>query len=163
MPFEISPADPTDVSTLLEMIRELARFEKLEDQVEATAASLTDSLFGPRPVAGALLARSGPALAGYALYFFTFSSFIGRAGIWLDDLYVRPAFRHQGLGRALIEAVARVGAERNCGRFEWAALDWNTNALDFYRKLGAKSLDDWVMLRLDASGLRELAKPAKVC
>jgi len=163
MPFEISPADPTDVPTLLEMIRELARFEKLEDQVEATAASLTESLFGPRPVAGALLARSGPARAGYALYFFTFSSFIGRAGIWLDDLYVRPAFRHQGLGRALIEAVARVGAERNCGRFEWAALDWNTNALDFYRKLGAKSLDDWVMLRLDASGLRELAKPAKVC
>jgi GNAT superfamily N-acetyltransferase len=76
---------------------------------------------------------------------------------------VRPAFRHQGLGRALIEAVARVGSERNCGRFEWAALDWNANALDFYRKLGARTLDDWVMLRLDASGLRELAKPAKVC
>jgi GNAT superfamily N-acetyltransferase len=159
MEFEVTTAVPADVPALLDMIRELARFEKLEHEVEATVESLTDSLFGPRPVAGALLARSGKGLAGYALYFFTFSSFIGRPGIWLDDLYVRTPFRHQGLGSALIEAVARVGAERNCGRFEWAALDWNRNALEFYRKLGARTLDDWVMLRLDAKGLRLLANP----
>jgi GNAT superfamily N-acetyltransferase len=96
-------------------------------------------------------------MAGYALYFFTFSSFIGRAGIWLEDLYVRPTLRRQGLGRALIEAVAGIGAEKNCGRFEWTALNWNENALDFYRKLGAQMMDDWVMIRLNAEGLKRLA------
>jgi GNAT superfamily N-acetyltransferase len=161
MEFEITPAAPADVPSLLDMIRELARFERLEHEVEATVECLTDSLFGSRPVGGSLLARSGNELAGYALYFFSFSSFIGRPGIWLEDLYVRPQFRHRGLGRALIEAVAQVGAARNCGRFEWTALDWNHNALAFYRKLGARTLDDWVTLRLDAEGLRRLANPAK--
>jgi GNAT superfamily N-acetyltransferase len=161
MEFEITPAAPADVPSLLEMIRELARFERLEHEVEATVECLADSLFGSRPVASAFLARSGGELAGYALYFFTFCSFMGRAGIWLDDLYVRPPFRHQGLGRALIETVARVGAAHNCGRFEWTALDWNANALEFYRKLGARTLDDWVTLRLNAEGIRRLANPAK--
>src|SRR2546423_15388075 len=114
-----------EVPGLLELIRELARFERLEHEVEANLECLTDSLFGAKPVAGALIGRVGGELAGYALYFFTFSSFIGRAGIWLEDLYVRPAFRRQGLGRAMIEAVARIGAERNCGRFEWTALNLN--------------------------------------
>ena len=146
-----------ELPALLELIRELARFERLEHEVEATIDSLHESIFGERPVAGALLAYSKGALAGYALYFFTFSSFTGRPGIWLDDLYVRPAFRHQGRGRALIEAVARIGAERGCRRFEWAALNWNTPAIDFYRKLGARVMDDWVMLRLNAEGLRQMA------
>jgi GNAT superfamily N-acetyltransferase len=123
----------------------------------ATVDSLRESLFGQQPVAGALLAHSEDQLVGYALYFFTFSSFTGRAGIWLDDLYVRQEFRHQGRGRALIEAVARIGAERGCQRFEWAALNWNTAAIDFYRKLGARVMDDWVMLRLNAEGLRRVA------
>ncbi len=118
---------------------------------------LHDSIFGPRPVAGALLAHFGDQLAGYALYFFTFSSFTGRLGIWLDDLYVRPAFRHQGCGRALMEAVARIGTHRDCQRFEWAALSWNSNALEFYRRLGARVMDDWVMLRLNSEALRRLA------
>jgi GNAT superfamily N-acetyltransferase len=161
MQFEIAPAAPADVPALLEMIRELARFEKLEHEVEATVECLTDSFFGPRPVAGAFLARSGGEPAGYALYYFTFCSFLGRRGIWLDDLYVRPAFRHQGLGRALIETVARVGAGQHCGRFEWTALKWNINALEFYRKLGAQTLDDWVTLRLNASELQRLANREK--
>jgi GNAT superfamily N-acetyltransferase len=97
-------------------------------------------------------------LAGYVVYFFTFSSFIGRPGIWLDDVYVRPKFRGQRLGRALFRAVARVGVERNCGRFEWAALNWNEKALEFYQKLGAQTMDEWVMLRLDAAGLQRLAR-----
>src|SRR5215475_10602487 len=157
MEFSINQITRGDVPGLLELIRELARFEKLEHEVEAAAESLTDSLFGPNPVAGALMGRVGGELAGYALYFFTFSSFIGRPGIWLEDLYVRPPFRRQGLGRAMIEAVARIGAERNCGRFEWTALNWNKNALDFYRKLGAQMMDDWVLVRMNSDGLRRVA------
>jgi GNAT superfamily N-acetyltransferase len=153
----INSVTPDEVPVLLELIRELARFERLEHEVETDAESLHDALFGPQPVVSALLARTGGEVAGYALYFFTFSSFVGRAGLWLDDLYVRPAFRHQGLGRALLKALARIGVERNCGRFEWTALNWNKGALDFYRKLGAQSMDEWVLLRLNAEGLRRLA------
>jgi GNAT superfamily N-acetyltransferase len=157
MEFSIDSITRDEVPGLLELIRELARFEKLEHEVEATVESLTESLFGPKPVAGALIGRVGGELAGYGLYFFTFSSFIGRSGIWLEDLYVRPAFRRQGLGRAMIEAVARVGADRNCGRFEWTALNWNKNALDFYRKLGAQTMDEWILVRMNAEGLRRVA------
>jgi len=157
MEFSTGQIKPDEVPGLLELIRELARFEKLEHEVEATVGSLTESLFGPKPVAGALIGRVGDKFAGYALYFFTFSSFIGRPGIWLEDLYVRPAFRRQGLGRAMIEAVARIGAERNCGRFEWTALNWNKNALDFYRKLGAQTMDEWILVRLNSEGLRRVA------
>jgi GNAT superfamily N-acetyltransferase len=155
--FKISKITPAQVPELLKMIRELARFEKLEHEVNATVASLGKSLFGPRPAAGALLAHCGDKVIGYAVYFSTFSSFDGRPGLWLDDLYVRPKFRKQGVGRRLIEEVARVAAKRNCGRFEWIALDWNRNALDFYRGLGAKALDEWVLIRLDSRGLRRLA------
>jgi GNAT superfamily N-acetyltransferase len=157
MEFSINEIKQDEVPGLLELIRELARFERLEHEVEATVESLTQSLFGPRPVAGALIARATGELAGYALHFFTFSSFTGRAGIWLEDLYVRSQFRRQGLGRALIQAVARVGADRNCKRFEWTALNWNKNALDFYRKLGAKTMDEWVLVRLNAEGLKRVA------
>ena len=157
MQFTIQPLTKNEVPALLELIRELARFERLEHEVEATVESLTESLFGPQQVAGALLARSGGDAAGYALYFFTFSSFIGRRGLWLDDVYVRPACRQRGLGHALIKAVAQIGLEQNCGRFEWTALNWNTNALDFYRRLGAHQLNDWVLLRMNAQGLRRLA------
>jgi GNAT superfamily N-acetyltransferase len=153
----INPATPEQVPALLELIRELARFEHLEHEVEATVETLHDSLFGPQPLAGALLARCDGELAGYAIYFFTFSSFIGRQGLWLEDVYVRPQFRHRGLGRSLIKAVARVGAARNCGRFEWTALNWNQNALEFYRGLGARVMDEWVLLRLKSDDLRCLA------
>ena len=153
----IAPATPAEVPALLELIHELARFEHLDHEVEATAASLTDALFGPRPAAGALLARVGGQPAGYAIYYSTFSSFVGRPGIWLEDVYVRPPFRKHGLGRRLIEAVARIGADSNCGRFEWTALHWNAPALDFYRRLGARVMKDWVLLRVSQADLRRLA------
>jgi GNAT superfamily N-acetyltransferase len=157
MNFQIKSLEPSGVPVLLELIRELARFERLEHEVRATVGSLTESLFGPNPAAGALLAQVDGAPAGYGLYFFTFSSFVGRRGIWLEDVYVRPAFRRQGLGKALIKAVAKVGAEQNCGRFEWIALNWNSSALEFYRRLGAQTMGEWILLRMNSEGLRRVA------
>src|SRR5258708_38468486 len=138
-----------ELPALHQLIRDLRRFERLEHEVEAPVESLHDSIFGPRPVAGALLAYAGEQLAGYALYFFTFSSFTGKPGIWLDDLYVRPAFRHQGHGRAFMEPVARIGVDRDCRGFEWAALNCNSNALEFYRKLVERAMDHCVRLLLN--------------
>jgi GNAT superfamily N-acetyltransferase len=159
MDFAIKPVTPEEVPILLELVRELARFEKLEHEVEATVESLADALFGKQAVAGALLAHGEGGVAGYAIYFFTFSSFVGRAGIWLEDVYVRPPFRQHGLGRQLIEAVARVGVERGCGRFEWTALDWNEQALNFYRGLGAEVRKEWILLRVSPEGLKKLGRP----
>src|SRR6185312_1619226 len=153
----ITPLTRSEVPELLELIRELARFEKLEDQVQATVPILENSFFGTQPAAGAFLARCDGKLAGYAIYFFTFSSFIGRPGIWLEDVYVRPEFRKRGLGLDLIKAVARVGVKRNCGRYEWTALDWNENALKFYDKLGERTLEEWITLRMNDKQMRELA------
>jgi GNAT superfamily N-acetyltransferase len=146
-----------EIPALLELIRELAQFERLEHELEATPESLRESLFGPHPVAGALFARDNEALAGYAIYFFTFSSFTGRKGLWLDDVYVRPQFRHRGIGPRLIGAVAQIGADNNCSRFEWTALNWNQTDLDVYRKSGATVMSDWVLLRLNNEGLKKLA------
>jgi GNAT superfamily N-acetyltransferase len=150
----IAPVTPAEVPLLLELIQELARFEHLEHEVEATMELLEESLFGPRAVAGALLARCDGEAAGYAIYFFTFSSFVGRAGVWLEDVYVRPQFRRRGLGRGLIEAIGRLGAQRNCSRFEWTALNWNERALQFYRGLGARVLGEWVLLRMNCADWR---------
>ena len=154
MDITVAPVTAAEVSKLLELIRELARFERLENEVEATTELLHQALFGPQPAAGALFARCDGEVAGYAIYFFTFSSFVGRAGIWLEDVYVRPQFRKRGLGRRLIEAVARIGVERGCKRFEWLALNWNTGALEFYRGLGARVMDEWVLLRVSPAELR---------
>ncbi len=156
MTADILPLTPEEIPALLEMIRELAEFEKLEHEMQATAESLHESFFGPRAVAAVLMARCEGKPAGYAIYFFTFSSFVGRRGIWLEDLYVRPDFRRHGLGRKLIEAVAAIGRENHCGRFEWTALNWNDRALNFYRGLGARVRSEWVLLRMDASGLQRL-------
>jgi len=156
----ITPAKPEDIPLLLELIRELARFERLEHEMEATPESLRESIFGPGAVAGALLARQGGEAVGYAVYFFTFSTFVGRRGLWLEDVYVKPAFRHRGIGGSLIQAVARIGVENHCGRFEWTALNWNTTALEVYRKMGARAMNEWVLLRMDAAGLRKAAAPA---
>ena len=153
----ITPVTPDEIPTLLGLIAELAHFERLEHELQATPESLHESFFGPRAVAGALLARENETVAGYAIYFFTFSSFVGRRGLWLEDVYVSPEFRHRGLGRKLIEAVARIGIENNCGRFEWTALNWNENALDVYRKMNARVMDEWVLFRMDAEGMRKLA------
>jgi GNAT superfamily N-acetyltransferase len=156
MSFSTHPATASDVPVLLEMIRELARFEHLEHEVEATPELLERALFGQSPVAGAVIGLSDGQVAGYAIYYFTFSSFVGRPGIWLEDVYVRPSFRKGGLGRALIEAVARVGVGKDCGRYEWTALNWNERALKFYDGLGAKRRDEWVLLRMNRDGLRRL-------
>jgi len=153
----IAPIRPAEIPILLQLIRELAQFERLEHELQGTLESFQECLFGAHPAAGALLARVEGQPAGYALYFFTFCSFAGRQGLWLDDLYVRPQYRHRGVGRSLIQAVAGVGAQRNCARFEWIALNWNRNALEFYRSLGARVLDEWTLLRLDSAGLRNLA------
>ena len=156
----IAPVTSAEVPILLELIRELARFEHLEHEVQATVESLDGSLFGPQAVAGALLARCDGEVAGYAIYFFTFSSFVGRAGLWLEDVYVRPPFRKRGVGRGLIEAVARIGAEHNCGRFEWTVLNWNERALAFYHSLGARAMNEWVLLRMTSVDLRRLGSVA---
>jgi GNAT superfamily N-acetyltransferase len=160
-PFTINPATDADVPALLDMIRELAEFEHLAHELEVSASSLREALFGERAVAGALIARVDGNIAGYAVYYRTFSTFVGRAGIFLDDLYVRPEFRKHGLGRALLEAVARIGAEHGGGRFEWITLRWNENAFRFYRSLGAKVMDDWALLRMNGKDVRKLAN-AKV-
>jgi GNAT superfamily N-acetyltransferase len=148
-PFTIKPATESDVPTLLAMIRELAEFEHLAHELEVTGDSLRAALFGERPVAAALLARVDGFPAGYAVYYHTFSTFVGRPGIFLDDIYVRPEFRKRGIGRALLEAVAKIGIELGGGRFEWIALRWNENAFRFYRSLGAMVMDDWALLRMN--------------
>jgi GNAT superfamily N-acetyltransferase len=155
-PFIIDSASEQDVPVLLAMIRELAEFEHLAHQLEVTASSLREALFGERPVAAALLARVEGAAAGYAVYYRTFSTFVGRSGIFLDDIYVRSEYRQRGLGRALLEAVAQIGADLGGGRFEWIALRWNENAFRFYRSLGAKVMEEWSLLRLSHDDVRSL-------
>jgi GNAT superfamily N-acetyltransferase len=156
MEITIKPIEEKDIPTLLELIRELARFERLEREVGATAESLKHSFFGPQPAARALFARCDGEEAGYAIYFFTFSSFLGRAGIWLEDIYVRPKFRKRGIGTRLFESVAKVGVENACGRYEWIALDWNERALDFYQGLGARAMKEWVWHRINPADLRRM-------
>jgi len=156
MPFTINSATTKDLTPLLAMIRELAEFERLTHELEVTADSLRAALFGERPVAAGLLVRVDGAPAGYAVYYRTFSTFVGRPGIFLDDIYVRPEFRKRGIGRALLEAVAKIGMELGGGRLEWTALRWNENALRFYRSLGAKVMDEWVLLRMNGNEVRNL-------
>ncbi len=155
--FSIRPARETDVPDILAMIRELAAFENLESELHVTAASLHESLFGAHPAAAALIAVAGSQPVAYAIYFYTFSSFAGRPGIFLEDVYVRPAWRKKGVGQALLQQVARIGVRHHCRRFEWVALRWNENALGFYNRRGAQALDDWVMLRMGEARLKELA------
>lgn len=159
--FSINPASEADVPVLLGMIRELAEFEHLAETLEVTVESLCAALFGPRPVTGALLARVDGNIAGYAVYFSTFSTFVGRPGIFLDDLYVRPAFRKLGIGRALLTRVAQIGMELGGGRFEWITLRWNENAFRFYRSIGASVMNDWALLRMNSKEARNLVN-AKV-
>jgi len=160
-PAIITPASPQDIPAIMAMIRELAAFEKLEHQLEITADSLSAALFGPKPVAGALIARADGKDAGYAVYYHTFSTFVGRAGIFLEDIYIRPDYRKRGLGRALLEAVAKIGLETGGGRFEWIALRWNQNAFRFYRSLGATVMEDWALLRMSSGEVKNLVS-AKV-
>lgn len=152
----VRTAQESDVAILLEMIRELAQYERLLDSVVATEESLRQSLFGDSPCAEAIVAEAGQAAVGFALYFTTFSTFVGKPGLWLEDLYVRPAFRGRGIGRALFQHVATVAMARDCGRLEWSVLDWNEPAIKFYRSLGAAPMSDWTTHRLDAAALRKI-------
>ncbi|MGJ3243529.1 MAG: N-acetyltransferase family protein [Opitutales bacterium] len=154
----IRPAEAGDEDRILALIQALADYEKEPDAVQATRADLARHLFDATPSAFCLLAfREGATVpAGFALYFFTFSTWAGRQTLYLEDLFVRPADRKHGIGTALLRELARIAVARDCGRMEWAALDWNTLATDFYRKLGAIPMDDWTTFRLEGEGIRKL-------
>ncbi|MCE3283922.1 MAG: family N-acetyltransferase, partial [Steroidobacteraceae bacterium] len=139
----IDPATPADVPLLVELIRELADYERLLDRVRVRSEDLQRHLFGARPYAEAVIARAASQPAGFALWFYNYSTFEGRPGLYLEDLFVRPAHRGRGHGEALLRHLARLAVERECARFEWAVLDWNEPAIRFYRKLGAVAMDDW--------------------
>jgi len=155
--FRIDRAVESDVPLLLALIRELAEFEKLEHEVEASEADLRRALFGARRYAEVVIARVGAEPAGFALFFHNFSTFVGKPGIYLEDLYVKLAWRGKGCGAALLQYVAKEAVTRGCGRFEWAVLDWNQRAIDFYQKLGAKPLNDWTTFRVTGESLRKLS------
>ena len=157
----IRSAAPADVRLILELIRELAEYEKLAHQVVATEEDIRNSLFGPRPAAECLIAEFDGAPAGFALFFHNFSTFLGKPGIYLEDLYVKPELRGKGIGRKLLAHLAQLTVSRGCGRFEWAVLDWNEPAIGFYRSIGARMLDDWKINRLTGEALERLAAEAR--
>ncbi len=144
----IRPARPDDCEAIHGLIRELAEFEKLLHQVEATPESLNEALFGERPTAEALVAEVDGTVVAYAIFFHNFSTFAGRAGLYLEDLYVQPDHRGTGIGKALIAEYLRIAKERNCPRAEWMVLDWNQRAIDLYEGLGAELLSEWRLVRL---------------
>jgi GNAT superfamily N-acetyltransferase len=151
-------ATEADVPTLLELIRGIAEYERLSHEVEATEALLHAHGFGPRPVFEAVLAERDGQAVGFALYFFTFSTFKGRPTLYLEDLFVRPTERGRGIGRRLLVHLARIAVERGCGRMEWAVLDWNAPARDFYFKLGAVAMDEWTVFRMTPEAFGRLAR-----
>jgi GNAT superfamily N-acetyltransferase len=154
----IRPATEADIPLILRLIRELAAYEKLTHEVTATEPRLRSALFGERPAAEVLIGGVDGEPAGFALFFPNFSTFLARPGLYLEDVYVRPEHRGKGLGRALLQRVAAIAAERQCGRLEWSVLDWNEPAIGFYRKLGAVPLHDWTVFRLTADAIRRLAE-----
>ncbi len=155
--FEIRPARRADVPAICAMIRALAEFEKLSHLCVTTEADLDGALFGAQPAAEVLIAWKDGDFAGFALFFHNFSTFLGRRGLWLEDLFVRPIYRRQGCAQALLRVLARTARERGCGRFEWAVLDWNTPAIRFYESLGATVLPDWRIARVVGPALENLA------
>jgi GNAT superfamily N-acetyltransferase len=155
--FRIRQAAPADVPALLELIRGLAQYERLLEHVSATEDKLRSHLFGTRPAAEAVLAEEGAAAVGFAVFFPSFSTFLGVPGLYLEDLFVRPEYRGRGYGKALMVYVARLAQARGCGRLEWSVLDWNAPARDFYRTLGARPLDDWIGQRMTGEALVRLA------
>jgi GNAT superfamily N-acetyltransferase len=160
MPPLIRPATPADVPRILEFIRGLATYEKLLHEVEATEAALQATLFGPRPAAECVLAFAGTgAPAGFAIFFTNYSTFLAKPGLYLEDLFVHPEFRGQGIGKALLLHLARLANERGCGRMEWSVLDWNQPAIDFYESLGAVRKTDWTTCRLAGPALARYATP----
>ena len=153
----IVPARADDVPVILRMIKGLAEYEQLSHEVVATEESLRASLFGAKPAAEVVLAYAGHEPIGFALFFHNYSTFLGRAGLYLEDLFVVPSWRGRGVGRKLLGHVASVAIERACGRMEWCVLDWNESAIAFYQRLGAHVLDDWRVCRLTGSELARVA------
>jgi GNAT superfamily N-acetyltransferase len=146
-----------DVAPLLRLIKALAEYERLSGEVVATEALLREALFGAKPSAEAALAFVGVDAVGFAVWFCNFSTFVGRPGLYLEDIFVLPEYRGRGVGRALIRHLARLAVARGCGRMEWAVLDWNESAIQFYRHIGAQAMDGWTMYRLAGDGLKKLA------
>ena len=152
----VRPAEKRDVGVIMGFIKELAEYEGLAHEVIADEASLERFLFGEHPVAEALIAELQTTPIGFALYFPTFSTFVGRPGLYLEDLYVRPNMRGKGVGTLLLQHVARLARERGCGRLEWSVLNWNQPAIRFYEALGARAMDDWTVYRLTDDHLSKL-------
>jgi len=157
MSITIRPAAPADIPLILCFVRELAEYEHEPNAVVATEELISAALFDEGHVAHALIASLDDKPAGFALYFFNFSTWLGRPGLYLEDLYVTPAARRAGVGRALLTQLAQIAVKKNCGRMEWAVLDWNEPAIRFYRALGARALDEWTVYRLEGKILRDVA------
>ena len=155
--FQIRPARLDEVPIILQLIRDLATYERAPDDVVATEEQLVEVLFGQRPVAEVLLAYEGESPVGFAVYFYNFSTWLGRPGLYLEDLFVRPDKRGKGYGRALLVELAKIARDRGCGRMEWAVLNWNEPAIKFYRALGAKPMDEWTGFRLTGDEISKLA------
>lgn len=151
-------AERQDVTIILELIRELARYEKLEDEVVATWTRLEEAMFGSHGFVEVILAELDGAVAGFALFFPNFSTFLGRPGLYLEDLFVREQYRGRGIGQSLLTAVARIARERSYGRLEWSVLDWNERAMRFYHRLNARPLEEWISYRLEGKDLEELSR-----
>ena len=160
--FEIRTANLADVPTILQLIRDLATYERAPNEVTATEEQLRDVLFGKKPAAEVLLALAGAAPVGFAVFFQNFSTWLGRPGLYLEDLFVKPEERGKGYGRALLVHLGKIARERGCGRMEWAVLNWNEPAIQFYRKLGAKPLDEWTVYRLTGHDIEALAESGPV-
>jgi GNAT superfamily N-acetyltransferase len=158
--FEIRPARVEDVPVILELIRDLATYERAPQEVVATEEQLVDVLFGKHPAAEVLLGFEGELPVGFALFFHNFSTWLGRPGLYLEDLFVKPEKRGKGYGRALLVELAKIARDRGCGRMEWAVLDWNEPATKFYHGLGAKPMDEWTVFRLTRDGIEKLASGA---
>lgn len=155
---QITPAAERDVPVILDLIRELAQYERLADHVTATEDLLRKTLFGERPAADVLLAAIDGETVGYALFYTTYSTFLGRPGIYLEDIFVRPHARGQGIGKALLRRLAQLAVERDCGRLEWMVLDWNKPSIRFYDSLGAATVNGWLLYRLAGEPLAKLAE-----
>jgi GNAT superfamily N-acetyltransferase len=153
-------ATPTDIPAIVRLIRALADYEKLSHQVVVDEARLREHLFGPKPYAEVLLAEDGGQVVGYALFFHTYSTFLGRPSLYLEDLFVLPEQRGKGHGKALLARLARLAVERDCGRFEWMVLDWNTPAIQFYESLGAALAPEWKLCRMTGDALQRFAATA---
>ncbi len=156
--FSIRPAQAQDVAEILAMVRELAEFEKLSHLMEATEESLHEALFGANPACEALVGYNGDEVIAFAVYYHNFSTFLGKRGLYLEDLYVKPAYRSFGHGRDMLIEIARIAVARGCGRFEWSVLNWNEGAIDFYQGLGVEVLPDWRICRVTGAVLDHLAR-----